>query len=137
LNDGAGEALHTIRYGGMPAADADALCQGLHAVVVAQKRPLPALAAKAVHEAITHLENNGERMNCAEARQHGLPIGSGVTEATCKNLFAVRFRRRGSRWHEATGTHIAQLRALALGDRGDAGIALTLKSRGAPVRLAS
>ena len=90
-----------------------------------------------VHEAITYLENNGERMNYAEAREQGLPVGSGATEATCKNLFEVRLKRCGARWHEETGSHVVQLRALALSDRWDSGIALTLKELRAPVRLAS
>ena len=92
---------------------------------------------KPVHEAITYLENNGERMNYAEAREQGLPVGSGATEATCKNLFEVRLKRCGARWHEETGSHVVQLRALALSDRWDSGIALTLKELRAPVRLAS
>jgi hypothetical protein len=39
-----------------------------------------------VHDAITDLENHGERMSYALARQRGLPIGSGGVEAACKAL---------------------------------------------------
>jgi hypothetical protein len=83
-----------------------------------------------IHEAITYLTNNADRMNYAAARAAGLNIGSGTVEATCKSLVQVRMCRSGARWRPDTAQALLSLRALALSDRWDAAIALTL----APLR---
>lgn len=83
-----------------------------------------------IHEAITYLTNNADRMNYAAARAAGLNIGSGTVEATCKSLVQVRMCRSGARWRHDTAQALLSLRALALSDRWDSAITLTL----APLR---
>jgi hypothetical protein len=90
-----------------------------------------------VHQAITYLRNNLHRMDYRAALDRGLPIGSGVAEATCKTLVGLRMKRSGSRWKESTANHILQLRALALSDRFDDALAKLFAQRRTTVRRAA
>lgn len=59
----------------------------------------------------TYFERHHERMDYAGLRALNLPIGSGVTESTCKLVVCDRLRRTGMRWSERGGQAVMTLRA--------------------------
>lgn len=65
------------------------------------------------NEAITYMENHLELMNYAGARAQGLPVGSGVVEASCKTIVEVRMKRCGMRWKEPGAQGVMRLRAMS------------------------
>lgn len=68
---------------------------------------------------INYFRRNAELMRYAEFLAAGLPIGSGVTEAGCKELIKTRFCRSGMRWKRDSGAPILQLRAIRLSRQWD------------------
>lgn len=73
-------------------------------------------APEAVTAAARYIENHRHLMDYVGAKSKGLPIGSGLIEATCKTVIGVRMKRAGARWSTAGAKHVLGLRALATSD---------------------
>lgn len=69
---------------------------------------------QAYGKAYRYLRRHAPWMNYAANRKMKLPIGSGVTEAACKTVFAQRLKRSGMTWSVAGGQVIVDLRVLVL-----------------------
>jgi hypothetical protein len=65
-------------------------------------------------ESYRYLRKHAVWMQYADYRRQGLQIGSGVTEAACKTVFAERLKRSGMTWKGAGGQVILDLRVLVL-----------------------
>jgi hypothetical protein len=52
------------------------------------------------HKELNYFKNQKDRMRYAEYQRQGLPIGSGVIEATCKTLATQRLKRSGMSWRD-------------------------------------
>ena len=90
-------------------------------------------ACERTAQVLGYLRNNRHRMGYAEAKEQGLPIGSGVVEATCKTLVTERLKRSSMRWSERGGQAILTLRALLQSNRFDSGWSLLLQTYRAEV----
>ena len=86
-------------------------------------------------KAYRYLRKHSCWMDYARYRRQGLPIGSGVTEAACKTVFAQRLKRSGMRWHKESGQIIVDLRVLQLSGIWDEVVRTDLLSRALPLRL--
>jgi hypothetical protein len=63
---------------------------------------------------ITYFTNQKKRMEYWRYRESGYPIGSGVTEATCKTLIKSRFCGSGARWKDKGASFVLSIRSLRL-----------------------
>jgi hypothetical protein len=84
--------------------------------------------AKKIKAEVTYFRNHRNQMHYAEYKRKGLPIGSGVVEATCKTLVTHRMKRSGMRWAIPGGQAILTLRGLLQSDRWAQGWALIAAS---------
>jgi hypothetical protein len=66
---------------------------------------------------LTYFRNQRHRMYYAEYIRNGLPIASGVMEASCKTLVTQRLKQSGMSWTLAGGQAILTLRSLIQSDR--------------------
>ena len=106
---------HLLRY------DDDGVAQVIRALRhLRSKHP----ECERIAQVLGYFRNNRHRMGYAEAKDQGLPIGSGVVEATCKTLVTERLKRSGMRWSERGGQAILTLRALLQSHRFESGWSL-------------
>jgi hypothetical protein len=66
---------------------------------------------------LTYFRNQRHRMHYAEYTRQGLPIASGVMEASCKTLVTQRLKQSGMAWTLVGGQAILTLRSLIQSDR--------------------
>ncbi len=71
----------------------------------------------ALQTELTYFLNQHPRMDYASYLQQGLPIASGVIEATCKTLVTQRMKCSGMRWGMLGGQAILTLRSVIQSDR--------------------
>jgi hypothetical protein len=67
---------------------------------------------KRLEAELTYFRNQQPRMHYAEYIRQGLPIASGVMEASCKTLVTQRLKRSGMAWTKTGGQAILTLRSL-------------------------
>lgn len=80
---------------------------------------LPPRTVRALETELNYFRTHTAEMQYADFRAANVPIGSGVTEAGCKELIKARFCRSGMRWKRTTGAPLLQLRSIRLSQYWD------------------
>ena len=76
---------------------------------------------KKLETELHYFRNNRHRMQYALALKSNYPIGSGVTEATCKTLVTQRMKYAGMRWNIKGGQGVLTARSLIQSEQFDKG----------------
>lgn len=84
---------------------------------------------------LKYFRKRRRRMQYAEMKAQGLPIGTGVTEAACKTLVTQRMKQSGMRWSQEGGQAILNLRGWVQSDRFDRAWALLASTYHAQITL--
>ncbi len=74
-------------------------------------------APQKLEDALTYINNNKDRMRYVAIHANGLPVGSGITEGSCKSLTGTRVKRSGQRWHTDGVSAVLTLRAIHQSNR--------------------
>lgn len=82
-------------------------------VYYSQTQRLSKNRQEALSKEQTFFRRNQQRMNYADFRARGLPIGSGPVEAACKSIVKTRLCRSGMRWSRQGGQRILDFRCYA------------------------
>jgi len=80
---------------------------------------LPTVAEKhrePLRQTVTYFSNHYPKMAYAKQLAENMPIGSGVTEAACKELIKQRLCNSGMRWKEEGAAAVIAIRSLVLTD---------------------
>lgn len=87
----------------------------LHSVGThAKRRKLGKTRKEMLQKALNYIRRRTRWMQYADFRQRHIPIGSGITEAACKTIFAQRLKLSGMRWSRDGADRILSLRVLLL-----------------------
>jgi hypothetical protein len=111
------DASDSVEYWKKALIESDNSIDTIEAILERGLGSLPGEAQAILQEHLTYIENNKDRMRYARLRRLGLPIGSGVTESTAKNVVNMRTKRSGQRWSIAGLRGVLTLRALLKSDR--------------------
>lgn len=79
----------------------------------------PSQETRAAGSALRYLENRPENLFYAQAREQGLPIGSGMIESGHRHVLQGRLKLPGSWWKEQNANATAKLRAVKANDKWD------------------
>jgi hypothetical protein len=95
----------------------------------ASERGLSGRRETSYTKAYRYLRRHRRWLHYWEYQAVGLPIGSGVTEAACKTVFAQRLKQSGMRWEVSGGQVVVTLRVVLLSGVWEATVAKWLGSQ--------